>query len=171
MICYRLHCAEGHLFEGWYKDSATFARLREAGLLSCAECGSARVDQAPMAPAIVSSTRRAEPVLPPRDEAAHAPDAANTGAGDGGLPAQGEQGGMAVSEADKMLGAMRQMRALVEKHCENVGEHFAREALRIHHGEAPERGIYGDVSAKDREMLQDEGVAFHAIPWVSKTDS
>jgi hypothetical protein len=76
-----------------------------------------------------------------------------------------------VNEADRMLGAMRHIRELVETHCENVGECFAQEALRIHHGEAPERGIYGDVSARDREMLHDEGVEFHAIPWVSKTDS
>ena len=84
---------------------------------------------------------------------------------------RGERAPVSLSEAEKVMGAMRQMREMVEKNCENVGEHFAREALRIHHGEAPERGIYGDVSARDREMLHDEGVEFHAIPWVSKTDS
>lgn len=168
MICYRLRCADGHQFEGWYKDSATFSRLREAGMLSCAECGMAAVDQAPMAPAIVSGGRRQEAAPQVQDTPAVA------GAPGQNQPVPTGQSGsepLSVSEADRVLGALRQMREMVEKNCENVGEHFAHEALRIHHGEAPERGIYGDVSARDREMLHDEGVEFHAIPWVSKTDS
>jgi hypothetical protein len=168
MICYRLRCAGGHLFEGWYRDSATFSRLREAGMLSCAECGMADVDQAPMAPAIVSAGRRRAPVAQEQPVSAVAATAETR---EGAPARQSGSEPLHVNEADRMLGAMRHIRELVETHCENVGERFAQEALRIHHGEAPERGIYGDVSARDREMLHDEGVEFHAIPWVSKTDS
>ncbi|MBO1327398.1 DUF1178 family protein [Acetobacter suratthaniensis] len=171
MICYRLRCADGHLFEGWYRDSATFSRLRAAGMLSCTECGTADVDQAPMAPAIVSGGRRRHEPAPQSHDGADTVVESGVPEPDT-LPArQGERAPVSLSEAEKVMGAMRQMREMVEKNCENVGEHFAREALRIHHGEAPERGIYGDVSARDREMLHDEGVEFHAIPWVSKTDS
>ncbi|MCI2009161.1 MAG: DUF1178 family protein [Acetobacter peroxydans] len=168
MICYRLRCAGGHQFEGWYKDSATFSRLREAGMLSCAECGMADVDQAPMAPAIVSAGRRQASASQEQAEPATATAPATR---QGMHSRQNGHEPLNVSEADGVVGVMRHMRELVEAHCENVGERFAQEALRIHHGEAPERGIYGEVSARDREMLHDEGVEFHAIPWVSKTDS
>lgn len=164
MICYRLRCAGGHQFEGWYRDSATFSRLREAGMLSCAECGMADVDQLPMAPAVVSVRRSPVPQEQPVMAVGSAARESASAGQNGHEPVH-------LSEADRMLGAMRRIREVVETHCENVGERFAQEALRIHHGEAPERGIYGDVSARDREMLHDEGVEFHAIPWVSKTDS
>lgn len=64
MICYRLRCAHDHVFEGWYKDSSTFAMLRQKNLLNCPECGTSSVDQAPMAPAIVG---RAPERLPQSD--------------------------------------------------------------------------------------------------------
>ena len=125
-------------------------------------------DQARMGPAVVRGGRR-------EHAAAKVPDTPDVAAPPGRhQPVPTGQSGsepLSVSEEDRILGALRQMREMVEKNCENVGEHFAHEALRIHHGEAPERGIYGDVSARDREMLHDEGVEFHAIPWVSKTDS
>lgn len=72
---------------------------------------------------------------------------------------------------DNLMSALRQIRAVVEENCENVGSNFADEALRIHHGEAPERGIYGDMTASEREMLEDEGVDVLPLPWVRKTDS
>ncbi|KXV61599.1 hypothetical protein AD948_01170, partial [Acetobacter senegalensis] len=52
MICYRLQCENGHAFEGWYRDSATFVQLQQNGFLNCPECGTSDVRQALMAPAI-----------------------------------------------------------------------------------------------------------------------
>lgn len=157
MICYRLHCAAGHEFEGWYRDSATFARLREGGLLSCPDCGSARVEQAPMAPAIVKGGRKPAPAL--QQPEASVPVAA------AGAASQAQ-----AVVPDALLGVMRRVREAIEENCENVGRNFADEALRMHHGEAPQRGIYGDMTSSDRELLEDEGVEFHTVPWVRKTD-
>lgn len=160
MICYRLRCANEHVFEGWYKDSSTFGMLRQKGLLSCPDCGTAEVDQAPMAPAIVGRGRvRPEPEEQVPAQPVEAPAVAASAA----------QPPPALPDA--VLSAMREVRRTIEKNCENVGKRFADEALRIHYGEAPERGIYGEMSESQREELEDEGVAFQNIPWVRDTDS
>lgn len=160
MICYRLRCANTHEFEGWYKDSATFAALRQRHLLSCPQCGTADVEQAPMAPAIVGRGRaRAEP------QAEHASDTASA------LPSAPPTQQSQPVLPDVVLSALREVRRTIENNCENMGKGFADEALRIHHGEAPERGIYGEMSHSQREELEDEGVVFQTVPWVRDTDS
>ncbi|OUI99665.1 DUF1178 family protein [Acetobacter sp. DsW_54] len=159
MICYRLRCAHDHVFEGWYKDSSTFAMLRQKNLLNCPECGTSSVDQAPMAPAIVGRA----PERLPQSDPPPTPDMAAPPA-----PAAGQ---MPPGLPDAMLSALRDVRRTIEENCENMGNRFADEALRIHYGEAPERGIYGEMSQSQREELEEEGVAFQNVPWVRDTDS
>ncbi|MFS8365986.1 DUF1178 family protein [Acetobacter oryzifermentans] len=160
MICYQLCCANGHTFEGWYRDSTAFARLKQENLLSCAICGTAKVEQALMAPAIVKGRSYPKQMEPSKPEAMpQQPEASPA-------PQQSEP-----VVPDNLISALRQIRAAVEENCENVGSNFADEALRIHHGEAPERSIYGDMTASEREMLEDEGVDVLPLPWVRKTDS
>ncbi|MDE7546840.1 DUF1178 family protein [Acetobacter fabarum] len=159
MICYRLRCASDHVFEGWYKDSSTFVVLRQKNLLSCPECGTSRVDQAPMAPAIVG---RASGRLPQCDP---------TPVTDMVAPAAPSAVQVPPGLSDVMRSALREVRRTIEENCENVGSRFADEALRIHYGEAPERGIYGEMSQTQREELEEEGVAFQNVPWVRDTDS
>ncbi|ANA13648.1 DUF1178 family protein [Acetobacter oryzifermentans] len=160
MICYQLCCANGHTFEGWYRDSTAFARLKQENLLSCAICGTAKVEQALMAPAIVKGRSHLKQKEPSKPEAmSQQPEA----------PPAPQQLEPVVS--DNLISALRQIRAAVEENCENVGSNFADEALRIHYGEAPERSIYGDMTASEREMLEDEGVDVLPLPWVRKTDS
>jgi hypothetical protein len=50
MIVYELKCSAGHVFEGWFRDAATFDRQAAAGKVACAECGDSQVAKAPMAP-------------------------------------------------------------------------------------------------------------------------
>jgi hypothetical protein len=63
MILFALRCAEGHEFEGWFRDGETFAAQQKAGEIACPECGDARVEKAVMAPAIGRSRNRM-PVSP-----------------------------------------------------------------------------------------------------------
>lgn len=72
---------------------------------------------------------------------------------------------------DQLVAALQKMRQVVEERCENVENRFAEEALRIHHKEAPERGIYGHASEEERIMLEEEGVDVLSIPWVRPADS
>ena len=55
MIKYDLVCAEGHGFEGWFSSSADYDEQSRTGLLSCPQCGHAKVEKAIMAPAVRSS--------------------------------------------------------------------------------------------------------------------
>ncbi|WP_432444914.1 DUF1178 family protein [Salmonella enterica] len=47
---------------------------------------------------------------------------------------------------------------------DNVGDKFAEEARKIHYGEAPERGIYGQATGEEAMALIEEGIEVHALP-------
>lgn len=47
---------------------------------------------------------------------------------------------------------------------EDVGEQFADEARRIHHGQAEERGIRGQVTPDDAQALKDEEIDIFTLP-------
>ncbi len=52
----------------------------------------------------------------------------------------------------------------IAKNTEDVGDAFAQEVRRIHHGEAPERGIRGQATAEEAMELLEEGVAVLPLP-------
>ena len=45
MIRYTLNCNNGHQFDSWFSDSASFEKLREKGHLECAICSSKKVEK------------------------------------------------------------------------------------------------------------------------------
>lgn len=55
MVRYSLRCGEGHAFESWFASATAFDDLAGRGLLACAECGSAAVEKAPMAPRVATA--------------------------------------------------------------------------------------------------------------------
>ncbi|AQS84707.1 MAG: DUF1178 family protein [Acetobacter aceti] len=155
MIHYQLRCVSDHEFEGWFRDSSAFEDQAARGLLSCPYCGTAQVDRALMAPAVRSSRQK-------RDERQEAPATqaevpAASVAGQAGIP-------------DILLSALQKMRQEVESKCENVGDKFAEEALRIHYGETEERGIYGRMTDEEHERLEDEGISVQRLPWVQPAE-
>ncbi|ABI61496.1 putative cytosolic protein [Granulibacter bethesdensis] len=166
MIHYSVRCRHGHSFDGWFASSGAFDRQVEAGLIECPVCGDTQVERGLMTPSLGRKgntlSEHAPVALPPDSasddplQAVSVPTPATASAA--GVPAQ-------------LRAALQALRAQVEKHCDPVGEKFAAEALRIHRGEAEARGIYGQATAEEAEMLQDEGVSFAAIPWVPRSDS
>jgi hypothetical protein len=52
MIKYTLDCAKGHRFESWFQSGPAYDDLRDRGLVTCPECGSAEVAKALMAPSL-----------------------------------------------------------------------------------------------------------------------
>ena len=156
MIHYQLRCAHDHEFDGWFKDSAAFERQAAAGLVECPTCGDAVVRRAMMAPAV--ATRRREPASP-------APSAAQPPA-----PAT-EPGAVAPRLPDHVRAALQRLRSEVERNCHYVGERFAEEARRIHHGEAEARGIYGETTPDQAESLAEDGIDFSRIPWLPRAES
>ena len=52
MIKYTLNCNNGHQFDSWFSDSASFEKLKEKGHLECAICSSKKVTKSLMAPVV-----------------------------------------------------------------------------------------------------------------------
>ena len=135
MIKYALICDRSHDFEGWFSSIADYDAQAAEGGLACPVCGSADVEKALMAPNIATGRRR---------------DAA----------------------ADERLrqfrkdlnAAARRARDHVHATAEPVGRDFPEEARRIHYGEAEDRPIYGEATAKEAEALAEEGIAVAAVP-------
>jgi len=135
-----LRCSNGHAFEGWFASDDEFMEQNGGGELQCPLCADSVITRLPSAPRLNLSGAREKP-----PEAAVAPAAAD---------AQG-------SELQALwMKAVRHVLA----HTEDVGERFAEEARRIHYGEAPERGIRGQVDARQRDELIDEGIEVFALP-------
>jgi len=162
MIVFTLRCRDGHEFETWFRDGATYERQARKGLVSCPECGSTDVEKAVMAPRLGRSTK-SDPAPLPEAHREAAPEAA---------PAQPPA---AMPDRPptpaEFRRALQVLRSYVETNCENVGRGFAEEARRIHKGEAKARGIYGDATPAEAEKLAEDGIEVAAIPWVPSSDA
>jgi hypothetical protein len=154
MKVFNLACGHDHRFEGWFSSAEEYDRQLERELIECPVCGDHEVRKLPSAPRLNLS-------------GAQAPSAAQSVAG--GATAGGATAGQVPSASaaptPQQLQAMwmKLARHLVDN-TEDVGEGFAEEARRIHYQEAPERGIRGVATSKEREALQDEGIEVFAFP-------
>lgn len=159
MIVFDLTCDKNHVFEAWFKDSATFDRQSKKRLVTCAVCGSTHVRKAPMAPRISTGAESAPPEPAP-------------------IVAEGPVHKRALLATDPMAAKaaelaaqLRELRSQIEKNSEYVGPRFAEAARKIHYGEAEKRSIYGEASEEDARELSEEGVEFARVPWLPRTDS
>ncbi len=139
MIKYSVRCGKDHVFEAWFKDSATFDVQSKSGDIVCPQCGNNLIVKAPMAPRIVKSQQ---------SDVSHESRAREV--------------------AERILEAAVEMRKEVEENCDYVGDHFADEARKIHYDEADERGIYGEASDEETQKLDDEGIDVIKLPNVRK---
>jgi len=159
VIHYQLRCADNHEFDGWFKDSGNFEKQAKRGLIVCPTCASTKVDRALMAPRLRSRGRtiehEPEAVAPAAPAPVEAPPAQAAG---GVIP-------------DQMRALLHKLRAEVEKNCDYVGPDFAKEARKIHTGEAKPRGIYGESTEAEAEELAEDGIGVARIPWLPRADS
>jgi hypothetical protein len=158
VIHYQLRCESGHEFDGWFAGSAAYERQADARLIACPVCAGTDVSRALMAP----NLSRKGKVIEHEPEPARAPKPQPPA-----LPAAAAGGVM----PDAVRAVLGKLRAEVEKHCDYVGENFAAEARKIHNGEAPARGIYGESTDEQAEALADDGIEVARIPWIPRADS
>jgi hypothetical protein len=59
----------------------------------------------------------------------------------------------------------------VDKHFDNVGCEFAKEALKMHYGVTEPRNIRGVSTKKEEKTLKEEGVQFFKIPIPATSES
>jgi hypothetical protein len=52
----------------------------------------------------------------------------------------------------------------VNKHFEDVGSDFAKEALRMHYGVSEKKNIKGSATFEEEKMLSDEKIEFFKLP-------
>lgn len=150
MIRYALICDNAHEFESWFSSSASFEDQTKRGFVTCPVCNSAKIERAIMAPNVARTDLDARATGP-------APEAPAPASAPAPVALMGEK----EKAFREMLTALHQH---VREHAEHVGPRFADEALKIHHGETEARAIYGEATADDARMLQDEGVDFLPLP-------
>ena len=185
MILFALKCTSDHRFEAWFRNGAAYDAQAAAQQITCPVCGDVAIAKAPMAPRIAKGVSKA--IDRDRDrageQAAAAAAAAPAPAASPPVPVPVPAPSDVVAalptplndaQREAVAEVMRQLaevRRKVEQNCDYVGDRFAEEARRIHYGETDPRGIYGEASSDEVEELNEEGVTFHRIPWLPRTDS
>lgn len=145
MIRYAFKCGGGHEFDAWFSSSDSYDEQCEAEAVRCPECGSANVQKAPMAPAVLRGRRRA------RDNGAEAPV-------DTPMQAPSE------SSQNQSYAFLKGLREHLKANADDVGDKFAEEARKMHHGEAEERSIYGEATMDEAKSLYEEGIPALPLP-------
>jgi hypothetical protein len=138
-----LQCQSAHAFEGWFASEDDFQSQLTSGLVECPLCGDQRIHKLPAAPRLNLSSSREVTV-------------ANK---------QAPQEVMSARPDDVQMQAayLKLMRHMMQS-TEDVGERFAQEARRIHHGESEARNIRGQASHEETLELLDEGIAVLPLP-------
>ena len=150
MIRYTLACDKGHQFESWFADSAAYDKQAKRKLVTCPQCGSAKVEKAIMAPGISTSKKRAKANTP-------APVAADT-------TPESSKVAMISPQEQEFRSKLKEFREHLTKNSDNVGKKFPDEARKMHYGEIEHRSIYGEATPKDAKEMLEEGIEFHPLP-------
>jgi hypothetical protein len=149
MIRYSLACNKGHSFESWFADSAAYDKQAKRGLVTCPQCGSAKVEKAIMAPRLSGARKRGDDT-PARAVPAETPDKAPVA--------------MMSPQEIEFRTKLKELREHITKNADDVGQKFPEEARKMHYGEVEHRSIYGVASPDDAKELAEEGIEFHPIP-------
>ncbi|MBA86219.1 DUF1178 family protein [Thalassobius sp. S69A] len=144
MIQYTLKCDQDHRFDSWFQSGEAFDKLKAAGMVACAVCGSANVDKAIMAPR----------VRPARTASAASPE----------TPPSAPTLGTPANDTER---AISELKRKIEENSEYVGQNFAQEARAMHEGDSPERAIHGEAKPEEAKKLIEEGVPVLPLPFLS----
>ncbi len=145
MIRYNLHCDRGHGFESWFQSSSAYDSQVKRKLVTCPQCGSAKVEKAIMAPQIGRKGNQKQEAAAPTH------------------PADNTSLVMAPQEAE-LRAKLKELRDHIVKNADNVGESFPDEARAMHYGDKEHRPIYGEASLEEARSLIDEGIEVAPIP-------
>ena len=156
MIRYALICEKGHAFESWFADSSAFDKQAKRKLVTCPQCGSAKVEKALMAPQLAANSRKRKSAPRPQLEA---PAVAET-------PASADKAPVAMisPQEQEIRTKLKELRDHLTKNADDVGAKFPEEARKMHYGEAEHRSIYGVASPEEAEDMAEEGIEFHPLP-------
>jgi hypothetical protein len=151
MIRYALVCERGHDFESWFQDSAAYDKQVKRQLVTCPQCGSAKVEKAIMAPSLSTAAKKERTPI-------DTPAAVTEG------PATPAPVAMISPQEQEFRTKLKELRDHLVKNADNVGAKFPEEARKMHYGEIEHRSIYGVASPEEAKELSEEGVEFHPLP-------
>ena len=155
MIVFDLKCELGHVFEAWFTTTKTFENQTTRGVVECPACGSSNVTKAVMAPNIAKKSNQKSAMV----DSVIMTDEDGEQVGYTSLPSVLQ---------DELEGVLKKVRKHVEENCEYVGTDFPEEVRKIHYGETPERGIYGEASREESLDLLEEGIDVIPVPGIRK---
>jgi hypothetical protein len=138
MKVFNLSCAQDHRFEGWFASAEAYESQLERGLVECPVCGDQSVRRLPSAPRLNLSSSAARP--------------------------EPESPAAAALSPEKIQAMWLRMARHIRENTEDVGERFAEEARRIHHRDAPNRGIRGVATREEAAELSEEGIEVFSFP-------
>jgi hypothetical protein len=154
MIRYALICEKSHDFESWFQDSAAYDTQVKRGLVTCPQCGSAKVEKAIMAPRLsATAKKRGAPIQAP------APTVESSAA-----PAASAPVAMISPQEQEFRAKLKELRDHLTKNADDVGPKFPEEARKMHYGEIEHRSICGVASPEEAKDLSEEGIEFHPLP-------
>ena len=81
---------------------------------------------------------------------------------------ESRKGGREVKEEIDPHQALQLVHEYLDKHFEDVGAEFYKEALKIHYGETEKRNIKGTATTEEEVILKEEGVPFLKIPIIKR---
>jgi hypothetical protein len=160
MIRYTLACDQGHTFESWFQNSATYDKQAKRGLVACPVCNSTKVEKTLMAPRLAGAKKRGDAVVP-APVPVPAPDAAAPAPG---VPAPPAPVAMMSPQEHEFRKKLKELREHLTKNADYVGQKFPEEARKMHYGEIEHRSIYGEASPDQAKELHEEGIEFHPLP-------
>jgi hypothetical protein len=67
--------------------------------------------------------------------------------------------------------ALQMINDYIDKHFEDVGTNFCKEALKIHYGETEKRNIKGTATTEEEVILKEERVPFIKVPVIKRLDN
>jgi hypothetical protein len=169
MILFELRCSQGHAFEAWFRDNATYDEQAQAGAITCVICGDGKVGKALMAPALGRrAASRGDPGHQDRDQRPGSPGAEP---GEQAMPSgSADRSRLDPERTAAALRALRDVQNHIEKNFVHVGPRFPEEARKMHYGEADKRSIYGEATSAEAKELRDEGIEVGQIPWLPRHD-
>ena len=166
MIRYALACDEGHAFESWFANSATYDRQVKRGLVSCPVCNSTKVEKAIMAPRVAGTKRRGDASVSapmPEGPASSQPSASKAPpeAPQTNVPAPVA---MMSPQEREFRRKLKELREHLIRNADYVGRRFPEEARKMHYGEIEHRSVYGEATPDQAKELHEEGIEFHPLP-------
>jgi hypothetical protein len=142
MIAYDLICSNGHIFECWFRDSASYEEQKSSAIINCPVCNDSDVEKV-FSPFAIKKNEEKKKERKKEEEV----------------------------DPENPYRALRLMQDYLDKHFEDVGTEFTKEALKIHWGEAERRNIKGTATPDQETLLKEEGVPFLKVPILKRLDS